>query len=156
MADFCFSSPLISVASHLHYKKPGLAIHFLYSTKLPSHKATKDEVLFLPQLLDLLRAHEGASQDSKLELFFTGTWDGTTVTQDDEIIRSIAKDSRHLVSAERISDTNGLPSALGPVDERAASIWYVCGPPIMTDGIVDYLRKQDGVKPDRVLCEKWW
>ena len=36
------------------------------------------------------------------------------------------------------------------------SVFYVCGPPDMTDELVDNLKQQPNVAEKRVLCEKWW
>jgi hypothetical protein len=41
-------------------------------------------------------------------------------------------------------------------DRRLRTICYVCGPQHMTDTFVDYLSRQPGMAPERVLCEKWW
>jgi NAD(P)H-flavin reductase len=40
--------------------------------------------------------------------------------------------------------------------EAKSTVFYVCGPPDMTDEIVEFLKAQDAVDPDKVLCEKWW
>jgi len=53
-------------------------------------------------------------------------------------------------------DKSALMSVVGQQHERAASVFYVCGPPDMTDGIVQQLGETDGVGSERVLCEKWW
>ena len=49
-----------------------------------------------------------------------------------------------------------LEIALGPVAERGSIVAYVCGPPKMTDWAVDVLKRSEGMKQERVLCEKWW
>jgi NAD(P)H-flavin reductase len=47
-------------------------------------------------------------------------------------------------------------AALGPVDDRADTVVYVCGLPGMTDEFVDVLSKAEGLEPRRVRTEKWW
>jgi hypothetical protein len=135
---------------------PSLTLRFLYSTKLPSGNPSNAEVLFLPQLLELFHEQKDGSDDSGLELFFTGSWDGSLISQDSEFVRSLGNSSGSLVMTDRISDTSRLSSALGPESQRATSVWYVCGPPQMTDSIVEFLRQQPGVVSELVLCEKWW
>ncbi|KAL9128998.1 MAG: hypothetical protein Q9217_002432 [Psora testacea] len=54
----------------------------------------------------------------------------------------------------RIGDV-GLEEALGPVEEREGVLAYVCGPPGMTDWAVAKLKGAEGMKAERVLCEKW-
>ena len=55
----------------------------------------------------------------------------------------------------RINDI-ALSSAVGNKDDAKHTVFYVCGPPTMTDEIVQYLKDQPNVAPERVLCEKWW
>lgn len=40
--------------------------------------------------------------------------------------------------------------------KREKTVCYVCGPPAFTDWAVEFLKKQDGMSEDRVVCEKWW
>jgi Na+-transporting NADH:ubiquinone oxidoreductase subunit NqrF len=42
------------------------------------------------------------------------------------------------------------------LEQRPFSVFYVCGPPDMTDSIVQQLKDTDGVVPEQVFCEKWW
>lgn len=49
-----------------------------------------------------------------------------------------------------------LLAAVGPIEERNEVVAYVCGPPAMTDWAVATLRGLGGMRPDSVLCEKWW
>ena len=39
---------------------------------------------------------------------------------------------------------------------REGTVCYVCGPQKMTDEVVEFLGRQVGMAPGRVLCEKWW
>jgi hypothetical protein len=49
-----------------------------------------------------------------------------------------------------------LQEALGPKDDRANTVVYVCGLPAMTDEFVEVLSKAKGMEKRRVLTEKWW
>lgn len=55
----------------------------------------------------------------------------------------------------RISKKDLLGSS-GPVEERGDVLFYVCGPPALTDWAVDELKGIAGVDKAKVLCEKWW
>jgi hypothetical protein len=55
----------------------------------------------------------------------------------------------------RINDI-ALSSAIGNKEEAKATVFYVCGPPDMTDEVVAFLKEQQNVVPEHVLCEKWW
>lgn len=39
---------------------------------------------------------------------------------------------------------------------REGTVCYVCGPRKMTDEVVEFLGRQEGMEEGRVLCEKWW
>ncbi|CAK1354245.1 unnamed protein product [Cercospora beticola] len=47
-------------------------------------------------------------------------------------------------------------SVFGLQHERSGTVCYVCGPPKMTDEVVDFLKGLEGMDERRVLCEKWW
>lgn len=152
-------SPLISMISHICQDNPSLEVSLLYSTKLPSYNLDISELLFLPQILDLFRTR----RTRFLELFFTGTWDGTLLSSGDDFIRKLIvqpeldrKDYVPYVVRTRRIQKSDLLRALGPTDERSSSVFYVCGPPEMTDSVVEQLRESEGVERERVLCEKWW
>lgn len=49
-----------------------------------------------------------------------------------------------------------LLNAVGPVEQRAGTVAYICGPPAMTDWAVTRLKGAEGMLEQRVLCEKWW
>ena len=49
-----------------------------------------------------------------------------------------------------------LLQALGPPSQRQGLVAYVCGPAAMTDELVGVLRRAEGMKGNRVLCENWW
>lgn len=100
-------------------------------------------------------------------MFYTGTWDGTELNRkDDEPIYPLMsltlpelftkeKEVPIVAWTHRIDDL-ALSSAVGTTNDAKSTVFYVCGPPDMTDNIVDYLKKQEHVRLERVLCEKWW
>lgn len=149
--------------AHIRQESPDLQVHFAYSTKLPSKDPNTSEILFLPQILGHLRSPLMPDPQTHLELFFTGTWDGSQLTSENDFIQSLQAlpniDGRTVllvsVRTDRIDEAS-LSRSVGTHSERQSSAYYVCGPPEMTDRIVDFLRKQDGVISERVLCEKWW
>jgi hypothetical protein len=152
--------------THINEQKSPIETRILYSTKTPSRDTEPAEVLFLPELLNLFRKSRSNPSKDRIELYFTGTWNGPGLDRnDDEPIHPLMSltlpklftDMEVPVVAwtHRIDDT-ALSSAVGSRDEAASSIFYVCGPPAMTDSIVELLKSNEHIPPDRVLCEKWW
>lgn len=133
---------------------------------MPSIDTQPSEVLFLPELLDLFRKPRSDKSKHRLELFLTSARDGSQLNRrDDEPIYplmsltlpNIASDTEVPVVAwtHRIDDI-AMMSACGNLAEAGQTVFYVCGPPAMTDGVVEFLKCQPNVKSDHVLCEKWW
>lgn len=159
-------SPLIAILSHLHQQsiRPS-EVDLFYATKLPFVDAEPSQVLFLPRILDvygLSGSNETNGLRGSLELFFSESWDNAPISSNNELLRSLQSGSRELQEKKIFSTQKGrideaaLKRALGDEQQRKSSVFYVCGPPDMTDSIVEYLGKQENVSPDRVLCEKWW
>ncbi|KAF1913504.1 hypothetical protein BDU57DRAFT_455224 [Ampelomyces quisqualis] len=159
-------NPMMSMLSYIHENYPNLEVRILYSTKVPSHETCPDEVLFLTQIMDLFRMPRVEKTKDRVELFFTGTWDGTQIGKRDEApiqplmsltLPQIDSDTEVPITAwtHRIDDI-ALSSAVGNELEAKNTVFYVCGPPDMTDEIVEFLKAQEAVDADRVLCEKWW
>lgn len=152
--------------TYINQNYPNLEVRLLYSTKVPSRETDPSQVLFLPQILDLFRIPRSETTQDRLELFFTGCRDGSAMgTTDGDLIYplmsltlpNIDPDTEVPVCAwtHRIDDI-ALSSAIGNKKQAQASLFYVCGPPDMTDATVEYLGAQEDVDPERVLCEKWW
>ena len=59
------------------------------------------------------------------------------------------------VKHSRITDDDVL-AALGTVEERPATLCYICGVPSMTDHFVEVAGKAEGMDRAHVMCEKWW
>lgn len=159
-------NPIMSMLSYAHENYPNLEVRVLYSTKVPSRETDPTEVLFLPEMLELFRIPRSETTKDRLELFFTGTVDGSDMgTQNEAPIRplmaltlpKIDSDTEVPVLAwtHRIDET-ALTSAVGNQTQARQSVFYVCGPPDMTDELVDYLKQQPIVVEKRILCEKWW
>ena len=157
---------MMSMMTYINQNYPNLEVRFLYSTKVPSRETDVNEVLFLQDVLDLFRIPRFKTTKDRLELFFTGTWDGSEMgTNEGDLIHplmsltipQIDSDTEVPVCAwtHRIDDI-ALGSAIGNKKEAQNTVFYVCGPPDMTDEIVKFLKEQDNVVPQRVLCEKWW
>lgn len=151
---------------YIHQNYPHLEVRILYSTKVPSRETGPDEVLFLPEILDLFRIPRTENTKDRVELFFTGTWDRSSMgTQDEAPIQPLMSLTLPQIDSEtevpvtawthRIDDL-ALSSAVGDKTEAKSTVFYVCGPPDMTDEIVQFLKDQQHVMAERVFCEKWW
>lgn len=151
-------NPLISIFSHLislHASQRPEEIHFLYGTKasLESGEVDAQSILFLPRLMDLVAIAE-QPRDVTLSVFLTGLegWEaGERVESGKVPARTWAGriGERELVGALDGWRREGAGS-------REGTVAFVCGPQRMTDGVVEFLGRQDGMEAGRVLCEKWW
>ncbi|EUC33135.1 hypothetical protein COCMIDRAFT_88797 [Bipolaris oryzae ATCC 44560] len=159
-------NPMMSMMTYINQNYPNLEVRFLYSTKVPSRETDPSEVLFLQDVLDLFRIPRFKVTKDRLELFFTGTWDGSEMgTNEGDLIHPLMSltlpqiDSATEVPVcawtHRIDDI-ALSSAVGNRKEAQSTVFYVCGPPAMADEMVEFIKGQENVDPQRVLCEKWW
>ncbi|KAJ5868737.1 hypothetical protein N7534_003290 [Penicillium rubens] len=156
-------NPLISMLSHLnnnetHTPNPK-TIHILYSSRLPQHQGTGsadailDQVLFLPRLRQIIRSQESSHRlRISLDLFLTD------LASSSDLLSS-GSPSDLKIHPGRISDHDLRSAAVGTGDELdpQGTVCYVCGPPDMTDSIVEKLVAilgDDGEQ--RVFFEKWW
>jgi len=146
------TSPLVSIFSHLMSaaRRPK-EIHFLYSTKVGS-EVDPNRILFLPRLMDLVSA--AADPNVTLSLFLTDVCDGGV----SEFERYPSNTFfRRIDENDLMTAVDGYQkSSSGPNQNRKNAVCYVCGPAKMTDEIVRFLKDQEGISGDRVLCEKWW
>lgn len=137
------NSPLISIISHLHQTDtmPPL-VEFIYATKF-----TTGEILFADRLLHIA---SNRPQQVKLQFFLTGA-EGISAKrfEDGRLANSAISPSYRRLDKKDVLD------ALR-ASKKEQTVCYVCGPPQMTDELVEFLRKQEGMSADRVLCEKWW
>ncbi|KAJ5496078.1 hypothetical protein N7539_001194 [Penicillium diatomitis] len=158
-------NPLISILAHLNNESstsPPLHVHLLYSSRLPpghtaAHKSSESpsiedlesQILFLPRIRSIIRSQQQARRlRVSLDLFLTPA------------------SSSEQVSVESPADltedgTKGPFRAVhgqdGKRDSRE-SVAYVCGPPQMTDTMVEMLEIIMGAEggKSRIFYEKWW
>lgn len=147
-------NPLISILAHL-IRGPGVErpreIHVLYGTKAPEGNGVAGEVLFLPRLVRLVgEAGEGVTG----RVFLTGgngSGDGG-----EGIVREGFPEGtwgRRMERGDLLGALDGWGSGSAGREE---TVCFVCGPQGMTDEIVEFLKAQEGMQRERVLCEKWW
>ena len=150
-------SPLISILSHIAVCGPQLdEVRMLYSTKIPTNGSRPADILFVPRLLDIFSGSTYVK--GRLQLFLTGTWDHSTIQSNHiaSFLDNCGKMESVSAFSRRPSDTDLLDAAGRSRDERTGTVYYVCGPPDMTDSLVQFFSDQEGVSPEQVLCEKWW
>ncbi|KAF2221297.1 hypothetical protein BDZ85DRAFT_201531 [Elsinoe ampelina] len=140
-------NPLISIASHLMQQQPQdrpQEIVFLYGTKASGSPIDARHILFLPRLEKMVERMQGSGM--QLRLFLTSVTKGQL---------SDAIGMPENVTLGRITDQD-LDRSLGEIESRKGTLCYVCGPQVMTDAFVDFLKSRPGLHPENVLCEKWW
>ncbi|KAJ6090120.1 hypothetical protein N7486_008935 [Penicillium sp. IBT 16267x] len=152
-------NPLISILSHINQTNPKhqLNVHILYSSRLPQGQETEnpesvlEQILFLPRVRHIIRSHGPSSRlNISLDLFLTSA----VATQFP--LKSPADLNIH---SRRINDQDlhlALVSGSNKLVPRE-TVAYVCGPPAMTDELVEKLQgilEEDGTQ--RVFFEKWW
>jgi hypothetical protein len=149
--------------SHLNNNEPHTPapknIRILYTSRLPQGHETLpadkvlDQVLFLPRLRQMIRSQETSHRlRVSLDLFLTN------IASSSDLLSS-GSPSDIAIHSSRISDDD-LRSAIGSEKNGSSpqeTVCYVCGPPAMTDSIVERLRGmlQDGADK-RIFFEKWW
>ncbi|KAJ6189689.1 hypothetical protein N7519_004597 [Penicillium mononematosum] len=156
-------NPLISMLSHLNNNEPRTAnpktIHILYSSRLPQDQGTGsadailDQILFLPRLRQIMRSQESSHRlRISLDLFLTD------LASSSDLLSS-GSPSDLKIHPNRISDHDLRSAAVGAGGESDSygTVCYVCGPPDMTDSIVEKLVEMLGDGGEqRVFFEKWW
>ncbi|KAJ5679548.1 Riboflavin synthase-like beta-barrel [Penicillium macrosclerotiorum] len=153
-------NPLISILSHLNNQSQPpqpLDIHFLYSSRVPqehesSLDAVLDQVLFLARLRQIIRSQ---SQSHRLrisvDLFLTNLASNHLTSSD--IPADLVIHPRRISRQDLHSAVAGRDGKLDPQNAVA----YVCGPPKMTDEMVELLKGNLGEGgEERVFFEKWW
>ena len=115
----------------------------MYSCRTP--KQDLKEILFLDRLNKIFCR---PSQDLRLYLTGDARPRGNIELQGPEY------PSIRFVKRRFLPDD--LISCLPPPERRHATVVYVCGPPQMTDQVVEFLKGLEGMSEERVLCEKWW
>lgn len=139
-------NPLMSMVSFIGGEKVNgrlegvKEVRFLYSTK---EEGSGEQVLFLSRLVYFYRVLEG-----ELSLFLTGSTMGKE--EDIEVSNQMIRAKRRRILEEDLLE------ALGPVEDRANTVCYICGVPTMTDEFIEKARKAEGMLEENVLFEKWW
>lgn len=151
-------SPLISILAHLHQTQSvrPLSVRFLYTSRLPqghetaSLDAVLDRVLFLPRLREIIRSQALSRRlHISLDLFLTNSSPSLAAAG---LPTDLAIHSRRISEG----DIRAAVGGNGEIDPQG-TVAYVCGPPQMTDEMVESLEGilgKDGDK--RVFFEKWW
>lgn len=132
-------------------------IHFFYSTRLSrghdsaSLNTALDQILFLPRLRQIIRSQLHSQRlRISLDLFLTDLTPSASLSGSpaDLVIHPRRIREHDLRLAVKGGD--------GTLDPRD-TVCYVCGPPQMTDEMVELLK---GVLGDggeqRIFFEKWW
>ena len=151
-------NPLISIFSHLvrlHASQRPEEIHFLYGTKAEDSEADPQSILFLPRLMDLVGAVD-EPKDVTLSLFLTGNtgYEGGERIEHGKLPNRTW--ARRLGEGDLVGALDGWRGESEGGKGREGTVCYVCGPQKMTDEVVEFLGRQEGMAPGRVLCEKWW
>ena len=131
--------------AHLHKTRSlPRSVQILYSFKSVSQDVNK--ILFLDRLMSIAAANKDKVM---LELYNTGI---ATIEKEDAGMAG----QDHFRFSSRRMDFDDLVRALGPFEERPGVVFYICGPPAMTDQFTQFLRQQEGIDDSQVKCEKWW
>ncbi|KAF2721864.1 hypothetical protein K431DRAFT_293987 [Polychaeton citri CBS 116435] len=146
-------NPLVSIFGHLvRSRARPREIRFLYATR-STPELDPQKILFLPRLMDLVAA-EADQANVNLSVFLTGTGDEGWIEHGRFPQRTFA---RRITELDLTRALDGFRDPVyGAEHDRAGTLCMVCGPSQMTDQFVEFLGQQDGMSPDRVLCEKWW
>ncbi|KAF2141996.1 uncharacterized protein K452DRAFT_249747 [Aplosporella prunicola CBS 121167] len=122
-----------------------------------------ERILFLDRLISATLSPaqsmlvDHVPSEFRLKLFLTGQTSNVEQLNDGDSKPLRQQMEREAVDvAFRRLTVNDALDVLGPEQNRAKTVCYVCGPPAMTDEYVKVLREQKGMDEGRVMCEKWW
>ncbi|KAK1529404.1 hypothetical protein CPAR01_11716 [Colletotrichum paranaense] len=159
-------NPLMSIVSHLAEGVEGKGgcpydVQFMYSTKVSSSASPPEEsgedslldsekILFMERLAAIFGREKVRGQ---MRLFLTGL--GPGIASGEPVLHCNEMD---VPFKRRRMGLGDVAEALGPEAERGDALVYVCGILSMTDELVESLTSKSGLnlRPERVLCEKWW
>ncbi|KAL6809939.1 hypothetical protein J3E69DRAFT_350600 [Trichoderma sp. SZMC 28015] len=139
-------NPLMSMLSYIAESNDGHGVgdvRFIYASKLPRSGKLSD-IVFLDRITSLFG--EGKVK-GEVKLFVTAT--GNAVSQ--ETTASI--NGAQVEVLPRRLTMGDVEAAIGDREDQGTVV-YVCGPPTMTDELVEKLAAI--VDPQRVLTERWW
>ncbi|KAJ5380152.1 uncharacterized protein N7496_002580 [Penicillium cataractarum] len=154
-------NPLISILSHLNNQvetTQPLNIHFLYSSRLPqghetaSPEESLSQILFLPRIRQIILSQRQSHRlRICLDLFLTDSNSSRLAPANSPTDLTI-----HSKRIEKHDLQSAVIGGDGKLDPRE-SVAYVCGPPQMTDEMVELLKGILGEGGEqRVFFEKWW
>ncbi|PTB36044.1 hypothetical protein M441DRAFT_152244 [Trichoderma asperellum CBS 433.97] len=140
-------NPLISMLSYIaegHGQNGALDVSFMYASKLPTSGNLSD-IVFLDRIT---RAFGEGKVKGGVKLFITAAGDALSQQQETRYINGAAVEVR----PRRLTIAD-IEASIGSADHEGTVV-YVCGPPPMTDELVEKL----GAVMDsrRVLTERWW
>lgn len=138
-------SMLSSIAEGHEQNAAALDVSFMYASKLPASGNLSD-VVFLDRIT---RAFGEGRVKGKMKLFITAAGDNAPLRQQETRYINGAPveiQSRRLTVADINESIGG--------ENHQSTVVYVCGPPPMTDELVEKLAAV--MDSRRVLTEKWW
>ena len=135
----------------------GFKVCVLYSTR---DLGPGREILFLDRLRDIMGGL-GEGGGGELEVFLTGGGGGEDTSSSSSISQPELQPrtpSAHVTYRHRRIVESDIHRALGPIEDRAGTAVYVCGPPGMTEEVVGIARSAEGMDGDGrcVFSERWW
>lgn len=141
-------NPLMSILSSIAEGSFDGDVRILYASKLPQG-GVKD-VLFLPRIAEQFK--QGRLR-GRLRVFATGA--PLDSHPQDGVGEELEKADID-IQAGRFSHDD-LRAAIGR-EEQDSCVVYVCGPPTMTDEIVEMMTSAEGLglQKCQVMTEKWW
>lgn len=133
-------------------------IHFLYSSRLPQGHETAsldewlNQILFLPRIRQIIRSQRQSHRlRISLDLFLTDS--NSSHLTPSSAPADLTIHSKRIEKSDLLSAVVGGDGKLDPQE----SVAYVCGPPQMTDEMVELLKGMLGEGGEqRVFFEKWW
>jgi predicted ferric reductase len=128
-------------------------VKFLYTTKTPSG-GRMDEILFYERIKETMSE---LNMRENFQLFLTPPNSFSPLSPASTKDREVDSQNQEGVTINKRRITHAdLLSALGPVEERAGVVCYICGVPRMTDEFVKVVKEAEGMEEGNVLCERWW
>ncbi|KAF7547829.1 hypothetical protein G7Z17_g7461 [Cylindrodendrum hubeiense] len=140
-------NPLMSMMSYIAEGGLNCDVQFLYAAKIPARGVA--EVLFVRRIARLFGERK---LKGRFRIFATDT------SPETDLLHGLGNEFNKAgleIQARRFGHED-LKAAVGA--EKDSCVVYVCGPPTMTDEMVDILTSAEGVglEPGQVMTEKWW
>lgn len=146
-------NPLMSMMSYIAETNYDLDVQVAYASKVPSDSF--EEILFFKRITGLF---EEGKLKGKLQIFATGLPDvlHSSLPKTIAKLKETCKAANLDIHANRITPSD-LQAIVGEGSREGIAV-YVCGPPTMTDELIEVLTSPEGVELDsrQVLSERWW